>query len=128
MPIREVLTFLLVGLLATGIDFAIYQSMLLLTFLGTSPAKAIGFIFGTLFAYFANRFWTFQNPKMRTGSSFRFLLVYAIGLVINVLSNDALLILFKIEVGSIFFAFMLATLFSAISNYVGMKWYVFKHL
>lgn len=118
--------FLVVGLTATGIDFAVYRGLLAL---GSAihPAKGLGFVTGALFAYFANRAITFQLGRgWRQDEVLRFVKVYAGALAANVAVNFLVLNLIgRSEVG-IGLAFVVATGVSAALNFVGMKLFVFN--
>ena len=58
---RELAIFLVVGTLTVVIDFLTYRGLIWAQLLGVDSAKGIGFLTGTVFAYFANRFWTFGH-------------------------------------------------------------------
>ena len=91
VPIRRELgIFLIVGLITVGIDFLIYRGFMFLKPLGLESiniAKGIGFISGTVFAYFANRIWTFKQQITASGSLYRFTVVYIFGLISNIVVN-----------------------------------------
>jgi putative flippase GtrA len=89
-------------------------------------AKATGFLIGTLFAYFANRFWTFGHKPHVPGSVWRFAVLYASTLGANVLINSLALKLFTDEIAAIPLAFLVATGVSASLNFLGMKFFVFR--
>ncbi len=89
-------------------------------------AKATGFLVGTLFAYFANRFWTFGHKSHAPGSAWRFSALYASTLGANVLINALALRLLADVAATLQLAFLLATGFSACLNFLGMKLFVFK--
>ena len=92
-------------------------------------AKGLGFIGGTIFAYFANRFWTFNQPSIRAGSAIRFIMVYLLGLGINIAANQIVLDLSEQRLAAneliLVIAFILATGISATLNFIGMKFFVF---
>ena len=88
---RELVIFLAVGALTVLIDFMTYRGLVWTQLLGVDAAKAAGFLAGTLFAYFANRFWTFRHKRHGEGSARRFALLYAITLGVNVLINAIVL-------------------------------------
>jgi putative flippase GtrA len=119
---REFGIFLIVGSLTVLLDFSTYRSLVWLGIAGIDIAKAIGFLTGTLFAYFANRFWTFGHKTHAPGSAWRFALLYAVTLGTNVLVNSLALKLFA----NVIIAFLLATGISAMLNFLGMKLFVFK--
>lgn len=123
---RELGVFLIVGSLTVLVDFGIYQSMAWFELAGVNMAKAIGFLGGTLFAYFANRFWTFGHNSHVPGSLWRFAALYGATLGANVVVNSLALKLFADATAAIHLAFLLATGISAILNFLGMKLFVFK--
>lgn len=122
---RELAIFLIVGTLTVLIDFLTYRGLASMT-LNIDIAKAIGFIAGTIFAYFANRLWTFGHKPHAAGSLWRFIFLYAATLGANVVVNTAALALFEGVSIAIQIAFLLATATSASLNFLGMKLFVFK--
>lgn len=123
---RELLLFLLVGGLTVLIDFAVYQLLILYWDINISLSKGCAFCTGTLFAYFANRFWTFENKGHSPGSIYRFIPLYSSTLAINIIVNAVILS----TLNHIFFinyiAFIAATGCSAVLNFLGMKFFVFR--
>ncbi len=113
--------FLLVGLTTVAIDYAAYL-LLLSAGIAISPAKAAGFVCGAVFAFFANREFTFAAPGRRYAVP-RFAAVYLASLAANVAVNRLGLM---IAPGQILPAFLAATALSAAMNFTGMKLFVFK--
>lgn len=123
---REILIFLVVGTLTVLVDFLTYRTLLWLGFVGVDISKATSFIVGTLFAYFANRHWTFGHKQHAAGSLYRFLVLYMLTLGANVWINAIVLELLKMMPWVIQLAFLTATGVSATLNFIGMKLFVFK--
>lgn len=123
---RELAIFLIVGCLTVLLDFLSYRSLIWSSLLGTSSAKAVGFLVGTVFAYFANRAWTFKHKVHAPGSAWRFVLLYTVTLAANVAVNAAALALLVGVSIALQAAFLLATGVSTILNFLGMKFFVFK--
>ncbi|WLG43455.1 GtrA family protein [Pseudomonas sp. FP1740] len=123
---RELAVFLVVGSLTVLIDFLTYRGLVWTGWMNVDLAKAIGFLTGTLFAYFANKVWTFGHQEHAPGSVWRFALLYAITLSTNVLVNAACLALLSTMSIAVQIAFLIATGVSAILNFLGMKLFVFK--
>lgn len=123
---RELAVFLVVGSLTVLIDFLTYRSLVWTGWMNIDLAKAIGFLTGTLFAYFANRVWTFGHQEHAPGSVWRFVLLYAITLSANVLVNAGCLALLSPLSIAVQVAFLIATGVSAVLNLLGMKLFVFK--
>ena len=123
---RELAVFLVVGSLTVAVDFVTYRVLAWSGLLGTDSAKAVGFLAGTLFAYFANRFWTFGAQRPVAGSQWRFVLLYTATLGANVLVNAAALRLLGPAPARVALAFLVATGVSATLNFIGMKWFVFR--
>ena len=123
---RELPAFLVVGLLTVLLDFLTYRSIIWIGLFGADLAKATGFLIGTLFAYFSNRFWTFGHKPHAPGSQWRFALLYTATLGANVFVNSRALLIFGGTATVIQTAFLLATGVSACLNFLGMKMFVFK--
>ncbi len=131
---RELGIFLIVGLVTVGIDFLGYHGLMNFKPLGFESinlAKAFGFISGSIFAYFANRLWTFNQHGIRPGSAYRFAILYVFSLATNVAVN--LLVIVWLDNSTItldiilLIAFILATGVSAGVNFIGMKFFVFTN-
>lgn len=130
----ELLIFLIVGFITVGIDFLLYRWFIYFQPFGLSDintAKGFGFGGGALFAYFANRFWTFNQQKTISGCVFRFIVVYIFNLVANITFNFLGVKWFS-NYGlpmeyTLLFAFILATGISATMNFIGMKFFVFTN-
>lgn len=123
---RELAIFLIVGSLTVLLDFLAYRSLVWMELMGIDMAKATGFLIGTVFAYFANRFWTFSHKPHAPGSAWRFTFLYAATLGANVFVNSLALALLSDTAAAVQVAFLLATGVSASLNFLGMKLFVFK--
>lgn len=126
---RELLAFLMVGMLTALINYFVYRSFLIL--IGIDLSKAAGFIVGMIFGYFANRTWTFSYTEKNIGNVFRFVVLYAISLCLDISTNRMALHFsdgWEIRNTSIeiYFAFFVATGASVFFNFIGMKWFVFR--
>ena len=125
---RELVIFLIVGGSTVLVDFMTYRGLIQFQVMEVDMAKATGFLVGTLFAYFANRFWTFGHKSHAPGSAWRFLILYVSTLGANVIVNAFSLKLFADTAAVFQLAFLLATGVSACLNFMGMKFIVFKSL
>jgi putative flippase GtrA len=123
---HELVIFLFVGILTVLIDFVTYSGLMWINLLGLDMAKAVGFVAGTIFAYFANRIWTFGHKTHAPGSAGRFIVLYAMSLGANVWVNAFALGLLAPVMLAVEMAFLLATGVSAVLNFLGMKWFVFN--
>jgi len=123
---RELAVFLVVGVLTVCVDFVSYRALIGFEVLDVDMAKAAGFLTGSLFAYFANRFWTFGHKQTAPGSVWRFVVLYACTLGANVLINSLALQMLTDAVGALQIAFVFATGVSACLNFLGMKKFVFR--
>jgi putative flippase GtrA len=122
---REIAIFLVVGSTTVLIDFGTYRNLAWVG-LPIDLSKAFGFIGGTIFAYVANKTWTFNHLPHAPGSLWRFISLYLLTLITNVLINAAAL---KGLAGfgfAVQASFLLATGTSATLNFLGMKFFVFR--
>jgi putative flippase GtrA len=146
---RELGIFIVVGGLTVLLDLLTYRLLVWSESMDVNSAKGAGFLVGTLFAYFANRFWTFGKRKHAGGSWWRFIVLYTLTLSVNVAVNGLMLSFFFelpswvvcVPVGQIptqlrflmlpstatAVSFTMATGISAVLNYLGMKIFVFKN-
>ena len=99
---RELIIFLIVGILTVIIDFLTYRGLFCAQLLDLDSAKGLGFLSGTIFAYFANRFWTFSHNTHAIGSIWRFVVLYALTLSANALINSALISYLPIQLPVLF--------------------------
>jgi len=118
---REIVIFLFVGTATVFVDFLTYQGLMKAGFIPIYVAKTAGFLAGTLFSYFANKFWTFGQKTYVAGSVWRFSLLYIATLFVNVFINST-----SLKFTSMSVSFLAATGISAVLNFLGMKLFVFK--
>lgn len=116
--------FLIVGTTTVVVDLISYGGCLALG-LDIDPAKAIGFIVGTLFAYLANRYWTFEAAALPARFK-QFLLLYLGTLLANVAVNAVIVRALGEGTIGIGTGFVAATAVSASLNFLGMKFIVFR--
>jgi putative flippase GtrA len=121
---RELWIFLLVGVTTVLIDFVTYSGLAWAR-IPINAAKAAGFLTGTVFAYAANKAWTFGQARHAPGSAWRFTVLYAATLGANVLMNAVALRALAGSSVAVQAAFLLATGTSATLNFLGMKFFVF---
>jgi putative flippase GtrA len=118
--LRQVSLFIGVGVLATSLDAFLYFA---LSQWGIRSyfAKGSSYILGMFISYIGNKIFVFNS---KTDKILKFILVYSCGLAVNVMSNQ-----FILEVGTIKethqVAWILATIASAITNFLLLKLWVF---
>lgn len=119
---KELYRFLVTGVCAVGTDFSVY--FILDLFINADIAKAIGFLAGSIFAYFVNKLWTFEQKEKSVYETIRFIALYASTFFVNVGINH--LVLDSLSIAWIgILAFLTATAVSTILNFLGMKFFVF---
>ena len=126
MLTRQLQRFLIVGFTTVAIDFATYRLLLFLD-TPTAPAKALGFIAGTVFAYFANKVWTFDRAQGGRNVFAMFIGLYLTTLAINVGVNSAVIEILGDDELIFALAFLAATGTSGTLNFAGMRTIVFRN-
>lgn len=117
----QILVFLLIGGLATTIDFVIYSH--LFTFFSINISKLISMLSSSLFSYFMNKIFTFNKGKnYNQRYLIKFYIIFLLNLLTNIFVNYYVYKLTSVKL----LAFILATLFGMIVNFIGQKFYVFK--
>ncbi len=125
--IRQALYFLVAGVSAVSIDYAVYRITLGLT--GSIFSKVFGFYSGVIVSFLINGSYTFRRNGQSLLSSkyfFRYLIVLTVSMFINVLTNYFLLSYFSLISNITFLAFSVATFICMIFNFLSMKFFVFK--
>ena len=123
---KELLKYIFVGLSTVLIDFLIYK--FLIKFIVIYLAKTISFLSGTFFSYQLNRTWTFKSGKKTLSQFIKYLIIHITSLVINVFINSLLLNTFsKNYFLSYEVSFLIATLTSAIYNFLFIKKFIFNN-
>jgi putative flippase GtrA len=114
---REVLLFLIVGAIATSVDFFVY--FVLVDFeVSKEMAKSISFLSGVLVGYLGNANVTFHDAVPRPA---RYLFVYSLSLLINVSINS---ITYPVSENGLM-SWIIATASSTTFNYLGLRHFVF---
>jgi putative flippase GtrA len=119
--------FLLVGSTSVFIDFIIYLFLLIVLDLETEISKGIGFSSGALFAYFANRGFTFNSSAKGFFVFSLFLALYITTLSVNIITNELGLLFFGEDSFGIGLSLFIATGLSALLNFIGMKYLIFRN-
>ncbi len=114
---REMLLFLIVGAIATSVDFFVY--FVLVDFeVSKELAKSISFLGGVLVGYLGNVKVTFYDAVPRPS---RYFFVYTLSLLINVSINS---ITYSVSENGLI-SWILATASSTALNYLGLRHFVF---
>lgn len=108
------------GLANVGVDLSVYAGLL---FLGAAipVAKAIAFMCGTTFAYFANKNWTFRAGKGNPKQFAAFAALYAASMAVNVGANSGVIALLGDTLIGKTVAYCGALALSATLNFIGMR-------
>ena len=123
---KELLKYIFVGLSTVLIDFLIYK--FLIKFIVIYLAKTISFLSGTFFSYQLNRTWTFKSGKKTLSQFIKYLIIHITSLVLNVFINSLLLNTFsKNYFLNYEVSFLIATLTSAIYNFLFIKMFIFNN-
>lgn len=103
-----------------GLDLGVYVGLLAL---GSQiwVAKAIAFVCGTLFAFFANRMFTFRSSDRSLRMFFAVCGLYIVSLIVNVVLNSTFIELLGDDRFGKAVAYAGAVLPSAAVNFLGMK-------
>jgi putative flippase GtrA len=118
---KELILFLFAGCSAVLTDSLVYY--LLFNNLGHNYSKGVSFISGSFVAFILNKFFTFKKHTLSSVEILKFCLLYLFTLFVNVTINAFVL---KLEQKQLFVAFLVATGFSTVLNYIGQKFWVFK--
>lgn len=146
--IKQITKFGIIGVSAVLVDGIVYYIVSDKLGINTSVSKATGFFIGTIYTYFLNKYWTWKHTeKSNKDMLLKFAVVYAVSMFFNVQINsffqnylpDDILRLsldqasgdaktfFSIKADKLV-AFFMATVASAVINFLGQKFLVFKNV
>jgi putative flippase GtrA len=118
----ELLRFLVVGGIAVALDAASYWALMHFAELSPVWAKRASFGIGSVWAFFANKYFTFAVRELSASEPVLFAIVYLAGWFLNSVTHDLTLGWFGMK----WFAFLAATGVSTCSNFIGQKFLVFR--
>lgn len=126
---RQVVRFLVSGVGATLVDLGTYLALVHLVFGGDGhdTAKTLSFVVGTCVAFLLNKFWTFESKGWEAGQAARFVALYLASMGLNVTVNHTLLDRLGEAGWATGVAFVGATGCSMVTNFIGQRWWVFRH-
>jgi putative flippase GtrA len=116
--------FLVSGVSTVMVDSIVYFTLLYLG-LNIDLSKVLGLIAATIFAYFINRFWTFNDFSSKSNNISLFLILYLTASSINVIVNHIIIDFYHNFTLVLPAAWLVSTLTSATINYLGMRFWVF---
>lgn len=135
---KQVIKFGLIGVLAVLTDLTAYYVLLKILpdlILGINDiyvAKTLSFLCGLVVTYNLNKQWTWRKRDKSRKRLVKFMILYMISLLLNVLSNAAFLFILLnykdvLDVSREYFiAFICATVLCSLFNFLGQKFWVFK--
>lgn len=118
----ELLRFGLVGGIAVGLDATIYYALIEMFQMDPPWAKRASFAIGSVWPFFANKYFTFGARELRLREPFAFAAVYFCGWLFNSLTHDLVLHFAERK----WLAFLAATGVSTCTNFIGQKFFVFR--
>ena len=148
LVIKQISKFFIIGVSAVMVDFIVYYASTEFFKLNNDIGKSAGFLIGSIYTYYLNKRWTWRHTeKSNKGMLARFGIIYGLSFIGNVLINRWSLQLIPDYILSInlnaigkeasnlfsfqadkLLAFFFATLFSAVFNFLGQKFWVFKNV
>ena len=118
----EIIRFVIVGGIAVIIDGIVYVLMVRFLMIDHSISKRLSFIFGSIWAFLANKHFTFRSSAPVGREMIIFSALYITTYLVNGWVHDI-----TWEASSIdWLSFLIATTTSTIINFVGQKFIVFK--
>lgn len=137
---KQVIKFSLIGVLAVLTDMVCYYLFLQIfpenmvyAYSNEAIAKSLSFLCGMVVTYSLNKIWTWKKKDRSSKRLLKFGILYGLSLLLNVFTNSTLLYLLHEYKGLIdlphkyLIAFIGATGVSALVNFAGQKFWVFRH-
>ena len=120
---RQIVRFLVVGLVSVAVDLACYMFLGTILFFATSVAKGISYLAGMAVGFVGNKYWTFGSARRSASEPVTYVVLYVVTLAVNIGVNSAVL---SITGGWTVPAFLLATGVTTVLNFLGMRLITFR--
>ena len=120
----KLLRFGIVGIFASSINYSVFFTLLTIFDVNYLLSSAIGFLCGVFGGFPFNKEWTFANKKEITKSlAIKYLLVY-----VTTLLSSLVILALLVETLKLLpqYANLLILAYTASSNFLGLKFLVFK--
>ena len=127
---RQIKIFIVCGIISTLFDFIIYY-ILYKSGVNISLAKGISFFVAILLSYYMNKYWTFKKSSKSIIEMLNFYILHIVSLIVNIACNKLFFYVFGLLLvnnARMISAFILATLFSTVINFIGQKFWIFSSL
>ena len=119
----QILRFIVSGLIASGINFLVYNSLYLI-FKKIVIASFCGYFIGILFSYALSKIWVFRNKsKQNLLKSFpAFCLIYFLGGI----EMSFVIVFLNQFLNNYKIAWLFGAFVGSLNNYVGAKFFLFR--
>ncbi len=124
MIIQQALRFLAVGASATAVQYAVLWLGVTHGLAPAAVSSAAGYLLGSLLNYLLNYFYTFASDKRHLEAAAKFYILVGIGWSLNTLLMTFLV---HQQGWNIWLAQLSTTAVCLIWNFVGSKWWAFRH-
>jgi len=118
---KNIVKFIVIGGITTLIDFCIYMAVN--NFLDISVAKFCSMLIASLFSYYFNKKWTFENSEK---TDVFYLMKYYTTFIINMSVNISINRIAYNYSRNKMIAFVIGTGFAMIINFLLQKFWVFR--
>lgn len=119
----EMFRYILVGIINTGLGYAIIFSCMYIFGMGPAVSNFMGYGAGIVVSYFLNKFFTFKSKSKTTSEAVKFVAVFAVAYSANLVALMLLITLFNIHQG---LAQLVAGAIYILLSYILNKRYVFQ--
>jgi putative flippase GtrA len=137
--LKQIIRFVVVGFINTGIDFGVLNLLMFLTGIYGGRwiilLNSISFTVAVINSYLWNKYWTFKKEGSETGQIAREFSQFLAISIVGILLNSGIVYAITTLVSPLFglssalwanFAKVLATVVSMVWNFAGYKFFVFK--
>jgi putative flippase GtrA len=123
---RELMYFMLNGLISVAIAYGVYRGLVINGFM-IEVSNGIAYIAGMAYGFFANKRLTFRDGgKVSISLLAGYVLLHMGTLLVNIGVNSAMLGMLRGLTRDMPIAFLISIAASTVLNFLGMKYWVFK--
>ena len=120
----QAIRFIGVGILSAVINYSLFYALLFLSAVNYLISSAAGYLAGMLVGLVLNSSWTFKHSNLSKKSVVHYFCLYAFSLVLGLVFLRMLVHRFEVlpEIANV-----AILIFTVASNFIGLKFWVFKN-
>ncbi|MGF3555030.1 MAG: GtrA family protein, partial [Thermoplasmatota archaeon] len=123
--LQQIFRFVIVGIISTALNYSIFFVLQYILKVDYLLSYVSGYFFGFLLGFYLNKKWTFLSDKPFSTELVKYFIVYTFSLFLGTLLFRTQVLIFGF---STIYSNFVTTIFTAIFNFLSLRYFVFRTL